>query len=268
MENILSCSTHSYHGYSLERALEGIARSGLKYVEVAAIPGHTEHVKPEVMSVGDMKELKDKLTSYGLKATSISGHSPLNTKDGLALFLKRLELAEMLNIKYVNTADGDTTTDAGKQAFLENIRIAADYCNNITICLETHGGLVGDAESCKKTLEEIGKKNVRINYDPANLIMFEGKRPEEDIAASVPFIGHFHIKDKLEGKGVWNFPTIGTGNIDYRLILSALKEGAYFGPLSFELEYTPDRIETAEYIDDSLTQSVIYIQNIIKGINW
>jgi sugar phosphate isomerase/epimerase len=191
------------------------------------------------------------------------------SKEGLALFKKRLDLADALGVKYVNTAEGDASTEEAKEAFYTNVREAANYNKNIFICLETHGGLLGTSEMCKKTLEIIGCENVKMNYDPANLIYFEGKRPEEDIQAAVAFIGHFHIKDKLEGKGVWNFPEIGTGVLDFTKLFTVLKNGGYEGPLSFELEFdSTEGVESPEYVDNALKNSVKYVQSVVSSIGW
>ena len=268
MNNWLACSTHSYHGYALERALEGIAKSGLQYVELAAIPGHTDHVCPERMSPADVDELRALVSGYGLTISSISGHCNLATDEGLKLFQARLDLAEQLGVQIVNTADGETGTEEGRERFYRNLAAAADYKPNCLICLETHGGVLGDSEACAKTLERINRPNVKINYDPANLVYFEGKRPESDIEAGVANIGHFHIKDKIGGKDEWNFPTIGEGYLDFTKLLGVLQQHGYQGPLSFELEYTPEGPESADYVDTSLKTSVARIMQVVTALGW
>src|SRR5687768_11493939 len=41
----LAASTNTYHTYSLEDALQGIAAAGFKSVELTSVPGWTEHVR-------------------------------------------------------------------------------------------------------------------------------------------------------------------------------------------------------------------------------
>ena len=45
--NRLGGHSNSYHTYSLEEALEGIAAAGYKFVELSAVRGWTEHVPLE-----------------------------------------------------------------------------------------------------------------------------------------------------------------------------------------------------------------------------
>ena len=44
MPDRLAVSTNTYHSYSLEEALEGIAAAGFRSVELSSVPGWTEHV--------------------------------------------------------------------------------------------------------------------------------------------------------------------------------------------------------------------------------
>ena len=75
MADRLAASTNSYHSYSLEEALDGIARAGFRSVELTSVPGWTEHVDVH----RDPAEVRAQLARYGLEALSISGHSDLTT---------------------------------------------------------------------------------------------------------------------------------------------------------------------------------------------
>jgi hypothetical protein len=44
MQNPLAGHTNSYHTYSHDEALAGIAAAGFRFVELSAVPGWTEHV--------------------------------------------------------------------------------------------------------------------------------------------------------------------------------------------------------------------------------
>ena len=71
------CGTVSYRQQSLERALEGVAKSGFRAIEVACISGYCDHIYPEQMSVGDMDRLAKLVERFGLRIASIAGHIDL-----------------------------------------------------------------------------------------------------------------------------------------------------------------------------------------------
>src|SRR5580765_9030425 len=84
MATPLAGHTNSYHTYSHDEALQGIAEAGYTAVELSAVPGWTEHVGRDA----DQGELRRKLESYGLEPVSLSAHSDLTTADGLAHGIK------------------------------------------------------------------------------------------------------------------------------------------------------------------------------------
>src|SRR5215218_7950716 len=103
MADRLAASTNTYHSYSLEEALAGIAAAGFKSVELASVPGWTEHVlrdadDAEIARVGNLVQ------QYGLTPVSLAGHSDLVSDAGVAEFRKALRIAEKLGIGYVTTS--------------------------------------------------------------------------------------------------------------------------------------------------------------------
>jgi len=69
--NALAGHANSFHSYSADEALAGIAEAGYRYVELSAVPGWTEHVDVHA----DPAATRVQLERYGLQAVSISGHS-------------------------------------------------------------------------------------------------------------------------------------------------------------------------------------------------
>src|SRR5512145_288136 len=99
MATRLVCGTVSYRQQSLERALEGIARSGFKAIEVSCISAYCEHVVPEEMGAGDMDRLDRMVEIAGLRIASIAGHVDL----GWPLMGKRADVAQFPQL----AKDGD-----------------------------------------------------------------------------------------------------------------------------------------------------------------
>lgn len=271
MVDRLAGLTNSYHTYSLDEALAGIARAGFKTVELTSVPGWTEHVRRDAKEE-ELAHVKDLLHKYGLTAVSLAGHSDLVSDNGVAEFRKALNIARKLGISYVTTSTGGHDASSGgslenqRNKFMRNIRPLADEAAEmgITICLETHGGLLATGVIAKKLIEDIGKPNIGINYDPGNVIFYGGVRPEEDIMHSADAVKHMHCKDQIGGKGVWNFPAAGTGEVDFASIFKALDGVGFDGPVSCEIEFTGEPWPPLEDVDAAMAQSYAYVRNFVK----
>jgi L-ribulose-5-phosphate 3-epimerase len=86
-------------------------------------------------------------------------------------------------------------------------------------------------------LEKIGRDSIGINYDTANVVFYSGDTAVEDLPKVVDKLVHVHLKETLGGKGVWNFGTIGTGDVDWAGVARILRDAGYDAPLSVEIEF-------------------------------
>jgi L-ribulose-5-phosphate 3-epimerase len=270
MNLTLGCTTNSYLRFALDRALDGIAKSGLKYVELSCVPMHAEHVVPEGMGENDYANLRESMAIRGLQPISVSAHCDPMANGNIRLLRNRILFAAKIGAKFVNTLAGHPEGPEQWNCWTMEMRKLGDLAaeHNVMICLETHGATMGASPESRRVIETIGHPRIRINYDPANLIYYVGVRPEEDICSLVDLISHVHVKDKIGGKGEWNFPAIGLGSIDFRKILKPLLNSGYSGPLNFELEFTPDNRLSANEIDNALAQSVAHIHKLAKQHGW
>jgi len=263
--------TNTYHTYSLEQALVGIKAAGFKSVELTSVPGWTEHVRRDA-GAEEIAHVKDLLKQYGLTAVSLAGHSDLVSESGIAEFRKALNIAQKLGIGYVTTSTGGHDASSGgsladqRNHFLSHIRPAADEAAamGITICLETHGGLLASGAIAKKLIEDIGKENIGINYDPGNVIFYGGVRPEEDIQSSADAVKHMHCKDQIGGPDVWNFPTVGTGEVDFATIFAALDRVGFNGPVSVEIEFQGEPWPSLDDVNKAMADSYAFVRQFVK----
>jgi L-ribulose-5-phosphate 3-epimerase len=236
MANPLAGHTNTYHTYGFEEALEGIASAGYRYVELSAVPGWTEHVDLATPPA----EVRRKLESYGLEAVSLSGHSDLTTRDGLEHGVKAVRWAAEYGLPIMNTAvGGHQSADENEAAFLGNVGELADVAEDVgvVVALEIHGDIMASSDVTIPLLEKIGRDSVRVNYDTANVEYYSGKLAVDDLPKIVPYLAHVHLKDTVGGKGVWDFPAIGSGTVDFARVLGILRDAGYDGPLSVELEF-------------------------------
>ena len=236
MDNPLAGHTNSYHTYSHEEALAGIAEAGYRYVELSAVPGWTEHVDLSTPPA----EVRRKLEDYGLEAVSLSGHSDLTTRDGLEHGIAAVRWAADYGLRIVNTAvGGHQSADENEAAFLVNVGELADAAEaaGIVVALEIHGDIMASSGVTIPLLEKIGRESVRVNYDTANVEFYSGQKAVDDLPKITPYLAHVHLKDTTGGKGNWDFPAIGAGAVDFARVLQILEGAGYTGPFSVEIEF-------------------------------
>ena len=155
--------------------------------------------------------------------------------------MQAIDLCEKLGIGLMNTAiGGHYSEDEDRDAFMGFIHELADYAaaRGITIGLEVHGEIMANGARSLPVIEEIDRPNVGINYDTANCIFYGDTQPLDDLALTVPHLVHVHLKDKIGGPRVWNFPAIGEGEVDFAAVLAILDEQGYRGPTSVEIEFS------------------------------
>ena len=257
MENRLGGHTNSYHTYSVEEALEGIAAAGFRYVELSAVPGWTEHVPldADARTLGRIQRMMNEL---GLISLSLSGHSDLTTKEGLEQGLLAVDLCERLGIGIMNTAIGGHYSESEDEAaFMGNIHELADYAaaRDLRLGIEIHGEITKSGAASLPVLERIGRPNVLINYDTANVEFYGGVKAVDDLPVALPRMVHCHLKDKRGEGRVWDFPGIGEGDIDFKAVLGILETGGYTGPLSVEIEFTGEPWPALDEVNRSMKAS-------------
>ncbi len=272
MPDRLAASTNSYHTYSLAEALAGIAAAGFKSVELTSVPGWTEHVRRDA-DEEEIGRVKDLLVENDLSPVSLSGHSDLVSDEGVAEFRKALGLCRALAIPMITTSTGGHADTSGgslddqRNAFLARIGPLADEAaaSGIAICLETHGGLLATGAISAALVRQIGKPNVGINYDAGNVIFYGDTRPEGDIASAVDLITHVHVKDQIGGAGVWNFPAVGTGEVDYGAIFAALDAHGFNGPCSVEIEFQGEPWPSLADVNQAMADSYRHVRQFVPA---
>jgi len=254
MTNPLAGHTNSYHTYSHDEALHGIAAAGYRYVELSAVPGWTEHVDLDTPS----DDVRRKLEGYGLEAVSLSGHSDLTTREGLAHGIKAVRWAADYGLPIVNTAvGGHQSADENESAFLGNVGELADAAEaaGVVVALEIHGDIMASSDVTIPLMEKIGRESVKVNYDTANVEFYSGALAVDDLRKITPYLAHVHLKDTTGGRGNWNFPAIGDGSVDFDRVLSILSEAGYEGPYSVEVEFQGEPWPPLEEVDAAMRRS-------------
>ena len=244
MKNIISVSTNTYHGFSTDEALEGIAAAGFKYVELTAVKGWTEHVMPGFPEV-ELNKVEKKLKDLGLTCIALSGHCNLMDAERLNDFRENIKLAHRLGCKYIISSAGEAHFGKGEsfadEVLISNIKSIVLDLEKYDLCLgiEVHGAY-GTGESLYRIYKGVGSDRVGINYDTANVVFYGGQIPNIEIRNCVDGINYMHLKDKVGIDKVWNFPAIGSGDLDLTGLMDYVDANGYTGPFSIEIEFTEE----------------------------
>jgi len=267
MKNRLAANTGSYAGHKLADALAGIAAAGYRFVELAAIRGVVEHLPLEA-DTQDLDAALGLLNRHGLVLVSLAAHSDLTTAAGQADARLALDLCERLGLEILNTAvGGPSNEDEDEAAFLQGIPALADYAADraVVLALEIHGTLTGTGAKTRALVEKVNHPAVRINYDTGNSEFFAGVPVLEDLPAALPYVAHCHLKDKIGGARVWNFPALGEGHVDFKQVLGLFAQAGYSGPFSVEVEFEGGPPPTLEKVNAAMRQSREFLAGLGLG---
>jgi L-ribulose-5-phosphate 3-epimerase len=95
-------------------------------------------------------------------------------------------------------------------------------------------------------LKKLNRPNVGVNFDPANMVLYDKGNPIEALRVLGPWLRQVHIKDALRTKvpGTWGQEVpAGTGEVDWPAFFAALKQLGYTGDLVIEREAGGRRLD-------------------------
>lgn len=106
----------------------------------------------------------------------------------------------------------------------------------ITIAFETGQET---ADLLRQTLDELRCPNLKVNFDPANMLLYDMGDPLRAVEILGPDIRSVHVKDAKRPSvpGNWGEEVpLGQGQVNIKAFLQALKKAGYTGPLCIERE--------------------------------
>lgn len=244
MKNIVAVNTNTYHAFPVEEALRGIARAGFRFVELTAVRGWTEHVMPE-HGEARLRSVQRLMEQLGLTCVALSGHCNLLDPERLQDFRKNMALARFFGAGWILSSTGEAHFGKDErftdEALIRSVRSLLPDLEkyDLRLGLEVHGDY-GTGESLMPIVNAVDSPRVGINYDTGNALYYGGRLPGDDVKTCLPRVNFVHLKDKIGGKGVWNFPAVGSGELNLAGFIRGARSGGYDGPLSIEIEYTQD----------------------------
>jgi L-ribulose-5-phosphate 3-epimerase len=91
----------------------------------------------------------------------------------------------------------------------------------------------------KRTIDDAAARNVGVNFDPANLLMYGTANPLDAVDLLGPHIMGMHAKDgeyPTDGRRLGVEKPLGEGKVDFPRLIEKLKAAGYEGPVTIERE--------------------------------
>ena len=128
--------------------------------------------------------------------------------------------------------------DPDRRPFLDTLARAGRMAHDAGVTLAFETGQE-TADLLRLTLDELAAPNLKVNFDPANMLLYDMGDPIRAIEILGPDIRSVHVKDARRPKvpGTWGEEVpLGSGEVDIPAFLRALKRVGYAGPLVVERE--------------------------------
>ena len=128
--------------------------------------------------------------------------------------------------------------EPGRSAVLATLAEAGNLAaaRGITLAFETGQET---ADLLRLTLDELAMPNLKVNFDPANMLLYDMGDPIRAVDILGPDIRSVHVKDakRPSVRGQWGDEVpLGQGEVNISEFINALKKNGYSGPLIIERE--------------------------------
>ena len=149
-----------------------------------------------------------------------------------------------------------------RKPFLDTLAKVSDLAKSkgITIAFETGQET---ADLLRLTLDELKCPNLKVNFDPANMLLYDKGDPIRAVELLGPDIRSVHVKDAIVTKiaGTWGEEVpLGQGQANIRLFLKTLKKIGYTGALCVERE-----VGTQQERARDIAHGVRFIKECLQG---
>jgi len=237
-------------GLPMMEAIRKAAELGFDGITLMVREGWLE---PETIMQDGGEEIWDLVNSLGLEISALTGGFGSMSDPAKADAAR--ERAEMcvrttaamgldLVTSHIGVIPEDLGSDEGK-AMLERMGEVCEVAEELDVVIAVETG-PEEAWLLRDFIEELGSPQLKVNYDPANLLMrgFDHVQGVEDLA---PYIVHTHAKDAVRHPdGSREQRPLGEGDVNIEHWVGQLKEIGYDGWLCIERESGGERVRDAE----------------------
>jgi len=267
----IGCMTLPYSPFPFQRALEGLAKAGCRYVGWGTTHNEGDGKRTPVMapdaSLADAKQLAQRCRDLGLEPVMMFSVIYVEAPDAIAVYTQRIKQAAAAGIPFIISFGA--TKPGSYEAWIRNLKQLGPVARaeGVTITLKQHGGNTATGQDIAKIIAEVGDDGVKMCYDAGNVLDYENNDPIPDIQACWKDIRSFAIKDhrntpKDEDCGP------GFGEIDhYKLLTPVLRTGLTI-PLICENIFEPliRRPRDPEGVDRLAQRAREYLDAVVQGL--
>ena len=166
------------------------------------------------------------------------------------------KLTKELGCEYMSTHAGflDESDPAALAKYVERVSWMRDECAKYGVTLILESGQE-TAEDLAKFMRKV--RGIGINFDPANMILYDKGRPMTALRTLRPWIKQVHVKDAKRTKtpGTWGEEVRwGDGEVGGKAFIAALEKNGFTGNYVVEREAGSDRPGDIRHAVDSLTK--------------
>ena len=152
------------------------------------------------------------------------------------------DFAHRLGVSRIGAHIGFIPEDEGeREDFDDIVRVVQEICDALAARGQVFALETGQetAAGLKRFLEAVGRENLKVNFDPGNMVMYGKDEPIAALQVLGPWIDGVHCKDGLWPKAPGTLGEempLGEGEVDIREWLRQLRTRGYSGPLTIERE--------------------------------
>jgi sugar phosphate isomerase/epimerase len=128
--------------------------------------------------------------------------------------------------------------DPERRPMLDTLAKAARMAADAGVILAFETGQE-TAALLRRTLDDLASPHLKVNFDPANMLLYDMGDPIAAVELLAPDIRSVHLKDarRPTTKGQWGEEVpLGQGEVDIPRFLDTLRRVGYSGPLNIERE--------------------------------
>jgi len=156
-------------------------------------------------------------------------------------------LAQRLGLKLITFHAGFLPHDERDPNFAklnERLGEVAEIFGAHSIALALETGQETAAE-LRAFLSKLNRPNLGVNFDPANMLLYDKGNPIDALSTLGPWIRQVHIKDarRTTVAGTWGEEVVaGAGEVDWRTFFMTLQQVGFQGDLCIEREAGDQRV--------------------------